>query len=226
MSNLPAPQGSFDLNTVFEVDDYMFVYGNDLTDKRSDAEVAWVVRLLELDSPLKILEMARQQAKAMGVQVDYRQGDMRQLSFNAEFDRVLLLFTSFGYFGDDENLQVAENMARALKPGGLLGFDIPNRDVIAGEPPTSAVIDKNGDLIINRLSFEVHTGRFHNRRIIVRNGVRRDKPFSIRLYNVQEIRALLGRVGLEVAKVLGDDDQPLSAQSRRLVVIARKPLQA
>jgi SAM-dependent methyltransferase len=256
MSNLPMSQGSFDLNAVFEVDDYMYVYGDDLTDERSDAEVAQLVQLLELDSPLKILdlacgfgrhanrlaalghavtgmdfmpgflEIARQQAKAMGVQVDYRQGDMRQLSFNEEFDRVLLLFTSFGYFGDDENLQVAENIARALKPGGLLGFDMPSRDAIAGEPPTAAVIDKNGDLIINRLSFDVHTGRFHNRRIIVRNGVRKDKPFSIRLYNVQEIRALLRTVGLEVDKLLGDDGQPLSAQSRRLVVIARKPLQA
>jgi SAM-dependent methyltransferase len=256
MSDLPAPQGSFDLNAVFEVDDYMFVYGDDLTDERTDAEVALWVRLLELDSPLRILdlacgfgrhanrlaalghsvtgvdvmpgflEMARHQANAMGVQVDYRQGDMRELSLDAEFDRVLLLFTSFGYFGDDENLQVAGNMARALKPGGLLGFDIPNRDVMAGEPPASPVIDKNGDLIINRLSFDVHTGRFHNRRIIVRDGVRKDKPFSIRLYNAQEINALLGSVGLEVNKLLGDDGQPLSAQSRRLMVIARKPPQA
>jgi hypothetical protein len=103
---------------------------------------------------------------------------------------------------------------------------IPNRDVMAGEPPASAVINKDGDLIINRLSFDVHTGRFHNRRIVVRDGVRKDKPFSIRLYNAQEIKALFGRVGLEVDKLLGDDGQPLSAQSRRLIVIARKPRHA
>jgi len=37
---------------------------------------------------------------------------------------------------------VMENMARALKPGGLLGFDIPNRDVVVKEVPASHVIDK------------------------------------------------------------------------------------
>jgi SAM-dependent methyltransferase len=149
---------------------------------------------------------------------------MRQLDFEAEFDRVLLMFTSFGYFGDDDNCHVMENMARALKPDGLLGFDMPNRDLIAGEPPASFVIEKNGDLIINRLSFDVLTGRFHNRRLLVRNGFRKDKPFSIRLYNAQEIQTLLGSVGLDTENILGDDGQPLSARSRRMVVVARKPL--
>jgi len=36
----------------------MFVYRDDLTDERSDAEVAALVNLLELDSPMKILDLA------------------------------------------------------------------------------------------------------------------------------------------------------------------------
>ena len=254
MNNNTAPQAPFDLEAVFEVEDYMYFYRDDLTDERSDAEVASLVELLELDSPMRILdlacgfgrhanrlavlghsvtgvdftpgflEIARQKAAEMGVQVDYRQGDMRQVGFVEEFDRVLLLFTSFGYFEDDENAQVMGNMARALKPGGLLGFDTPNRDVVVKDLSTSDVIEKDGDLMINRLSFDVLTGRFHNRRIVIRNGVRKDKPFSIRLYNATEIRDLLDRVGLEVYKMLGGDGQPLSASSRRTVVVARKPL--
>jgi SAM-dependent methyltransferase len=244
----------FDLNTVFEVDDYLYFYGDDLTDERTNSEVSFLVTLLELDSPLAILdlacgfgrhanrlaarghsvtgvdfmpgflEMARAQATGMGVQVDYRQGDMRQPIFEEAFDRVLLLFTSFGYFDDDENIQVIQNVARALKPGGLLGFDIANRDAVASDPPTSAVIEKNGDLMINRLSFDALTGRLTNRRIVIRNGTRKDKPFSIRLYNAQEIRDLLSKAGLEVYKLVGGDGQPLSASSRRMWVVARKPL--
>lgn len=246
-------QHSFDLDVVFEVDDYLFVYGDELTDERSEAEVAELVRLFELDTPLKILdlacgfgrhanrlaalghtvtgvdyipgflEIARQQAKAMGIQVDYQQADMRHLSFDAEFDRVVLMFTSFGYFSDDENLQVIKNAASALKPGGLLGFDIPHRDAIAGQRPSDHVIDKDGDLIINRLSFDALTGRFHNRRLLVRDGVRKNKPFSIRLYNAQEIQDLLAKSGLEVAQLLGEGGQPLSNQSQRLIVLAKKP---
>jgi SAM-dependent methyltransferase len=252
MSQGTASQAPFDLSAVFEVDDYMYFYGDDLTDERSEAEVASLVELLELDSPKKILdlacgfgrhanrlaalghavtgvdltpgflEIARSQAAAMGVHVYYRQGDMRHISFREEFDRVLLLFTGFGYFEDDENVQVMDAIARALKPGGLLRFDIPNRDVVVKTLPAAEVIDKGADLMINRLSFDPLSGRFHNRRIVVRDGVRKDKPFSIRLYNANEIRDLLNRVGLEVYKMLGYDGQPLSGDSRGLVIVARK----
>jgi SAM-dependent methyltransferase len=245
-------QAPFDLSAVFAVDDYMVFYGDDLTDERSEAEVAALVELLELDSPKKILdlacgfgrhanrlaalghavtgvdltpgflEIARSQAAAMGVNIDYRQGDMRHISFREEFDRVLLLFTSFGYFEDDENVRVMDNMARALKPGGLLRFDIPNRDVVVKGLPAVEMIDKGVDLMINRLSFDMLSGRFHNRRIVIRDGVRKDKPFSIRLYNATEIRDLLNQAGLEVYKMLGYDSQPLSGDSRGMVIVARK----
>ena len=256
MSEKKSANALFNWEAVFEVDDYLFAYRDDLTDERSGAEVASLVKLLELNSPMKILDLAcgfgrhanrlaalshsvtgvdympgflalaRQKAADMGVQVDYRQGDMRQVSFLEEFDRVLLLFTSFGYFEDSENEQVVENMARALKPGGCLMFDIANRDVILKDLPPADVIDKGGDLLINRFSFDVLTGRFHNRRIVIRNGIRKDKPFSIRLYNATEVCHLLNRAGLVDYKLLGEDSQPLSANSRRMVVIARKPLRA
>jgi SAM-dependent methyltransferase len=170
------------------------------------------------------LELARREAERMGVKVEYHQGDMRRIQFAEEFDRVLLLFTSFGYFEDVENAQVMENIARALKPGGLLGFDIPNRDVVVKDLPVSHVIDKDGNLIINRLSFDAITGRFHNRCIVIRDGIRKDKPHSVRLYNATEIRDLLNRAGLEVYRILGYDGQPLSANSRGMVIVAKKPL--
>lgn len=252
----PVSPSPFDLEAVFEVDDYLYFYEDDLTDERSEAEVALLVKLLGLESPLKILDLAcgfgrhanrlarlghtvtgvdwmpgfldlaRQQAAALGVQVDYRQGDMRRIDFVEEFDRVLLFFTSFGYFDDEENARVLQNIARALKPGGLLGIDLPNRDVIALDPPQDSVIDKAGDLMINRLSFDPATARFHNRRIVVRQGVRKDKPFSIRMYSPAEIRDLLGSAGLEAAQFFDGEGQPLASDARRMIVIAQKPPRA
>jgi len=151
---------------------------------------------------------------------------MRAVSFSEEFDRVVLLFTSFGYFEDDENEQVITNMAHALKPGGWLMFDVPSRDGMLKDLPPADVIDKGGDLLINRFSFDVLTGRFHNRRIVIRNGIRKDKPFSIRLYSATEMGHLLQRVGLVDCKLLDEHSQPLSVRSRRMMVIAQKPLRA
>jgi hypothetical protein len=64
----------------------------------------------------------------------------------------------------------------------------------------------------------------HNQRIFIRKGVRKDKPFKIRIYNPNEFADLLVRAGLEVAGMFGGfDAQPVSIDSRRLVVLARKP---
>ena len=149
---------------------------------------------------------------------------MRRLDFAQRFDRVLILFTTFGYFDDDGNMQVVENVARALRPGGLLGFDIPNRDLTLNVLPPCAVVEKEDNLMINRNSFDTVTGRWHNRRIVIRDGVRKDKPFSIRLYNPAEIRSLVSGAGLQVRAIYGDwDAQPLSTDSRGMVVITEKP---
>ena len=248
------PPVPFDAEAVFQVDDYLYFYADMLTPERTDAEVAALVQALGLDRPMHILDLAcgfgrhsnrlaalghhmtgidlmpgfldlaRRDAAERGVQVDYRQGDMRDLDFDARFDRVMLLFTAFGYFDDDENRRVLERIARALKPGGLLALDVPNRDITAKTVPPCMVTEKDGNLMIDRNSFDPVTGRSTNRRIVIRDGVRRDKAFSIRLYSATEIRDLLLRAGLKVQDLYaGWDLAPFTIESRRLVVVARKP---
>lgn len=253
MSEAMLQTARFDLETVFEVDDYLYFYGDWLTDERSDAEVAGLVNLLALDAPQRILdlacgfgrhanrlaalghsvvgidyipgflELARAGAQRLGVAVDYRQGDMRTLDLCAEFDRVIILFTAFGYFDDEENATVLANVARALKPGGLLGLDLPNRDVAVKTLVPAFVEEKEGNLLINRFSFDPIAGRSINRRIVIRDGVRRDKPFSIRLYSYAEIRQLLAAAGLEVQTVHANwRGEPFTAESHGMAVVARK----
>ena len=50
------------------------------------------------------------------------------------FDVFLSLFSSFGYFGDEENQKVLDNVGRSLKRGGALLLDLRNsRKGLAGE---------------------------------------------------------------------------------------------
>jgi len=86
------------------------------------------------------------------------------------------------------------------------------------------VVEKEVNLMINRNSFDMDAGRWINQRIVIRDGVRRDKPFSIRLYNPCEIRQLLAAAGLKAVKMCaGWNGQSLPAESRGMVVVARKP---
>lgn len=253
MEHRLPPDDPFNLESVFEADDYLYFYSDSLTDERSDREVASLVKLLDLRPPMKILDLAcgfgrhanrlaalgysvtgvdqsadflnlaRKHASDMRVDVNYLQVDMRQIEFVEEFDVVIMMFTTFGYFSDSDNFRMLENIARALKPGGLLGFDIPNRDVTLKVLPPAVVLEKNRDLMINRNSFDMLSGRWHNQRIVIRNGIRKDKPFSIRLYNPTEIRELVQKAGMEVSHLYGDwSGQQLSAESRGMVVLAQK----
>jgi len=253
MEHSLSAEDPFDLESVFEADDYLYFYSDSLTDERSDRDVASIVSLLNLRPPMKILDLAcgfgrhanrlaalgysvtgidqsadfldiaRKHASEMGVDVNYLQADMRRIEIVKEFDSVIMMFTTFGYFSDDDNFRVLKNIARALKPGGTLGFDIPNRDVTLKTLLPAIVVEKNSDLMINRNSFDMMSGRWHNQRIVVRNGVRKDKPFSIRLYNPTEIRELVKKAGMEVLHLYGDwSGQQLSTESRGVVVLAQK----
>ena len=244
----------FDFEAVFDVDDYLYFYSESLTDERTDAEVSALVKLLELDSPKKILdlacgfgrhsnrlaalghtmtgiditpgflEIARQDAIQRNVEVQYQQGDMRSISFEDEFDYVMLLFTAFGYFSDEENLKVMINAGKALKPGGLLIFDTPNRDAFLKDMRPFFVVEKEGNVMIDRLSFDGLQGRFYNKRIVFRDGARKDKPFFVRLYNPNELQTLFDQTGMELYHIYGGwDAKEFSSDSHRMVVIARKP---
>jgi SAM-dependent methyltransferase len=249
-----ALRNEFDFEAVFDVDDYLYFYREMLTDERTDAEVSALVRLLELDSPKKILdlacgfgrhtnrlaalghsmtgidltagflEIARQDAIQREVEVRYQQDDMRSSIFDDEFDCVMLLFTAFGYFTDEENLQVLINARKALKPGGLVIFDSLNRDAISKEIRPYYVVEKEENLMIDRLSFDSLQGRLYNKRIVIRDGVRKDKPFFHRLYNPNELQALINQAGMELCHIYGGwDAMEFSSYSRRMIVIARKP---
>lgn len=249
-----APQSEFDFEAVFGVDDYIYFYQESLTDERTETEVGTLVRLLELNSPKKILdlacgygrhtnrlaslghqmtgiditpgflEIARQDAKIRQVEVDYMQGDMRSLSYTDEFDCILLLFSAFGYFDDEVNLQVLINIRKALKSGGSFIFDMLNRDVLLKNLPQYYVVEREGNLMIDRHSFDSLRGRIYNKRVVFRDGMRKEKPFFQRLYNASELRSLLLQAGMELHKIYaGWEDKEFSSDARRMMVIAKKP---
>lgn len=249
-----SQEKEFDVEAVFDVDDYLYFYSESLTDERTDVEVHALVRLLELDRPLQILdlacgygrhanrlaalghrmtgvdltpgflEIARREARKSNLDVDYQLGDMRSIAFEEQFDRVMLVFTSFGYFTDAENLKVLINARSALKPGGMIIFDTLDRDALLKGMRPYFVVEKEGNLMIDRFSFDGLQGRYHNKRIVIRDGIRKDKPYFVRLYNPSEIKTILTQAGLELHQMYdGWEEKAYSSGAYRMVVIARKP---
>jgi SAM-dependent methyltransferase len=139
--------GMFDSGMFGE--DYLYFYESIIGDTRSDADVELIWRLLNLsrhggagsalrarpyrqpaggqvvrvtgvDVAPTFRDRARHDAVERGVAVDYRHGDMRALPWAEYFDIVVNWFTSFGYFGDKDNMLVLREIAKVLRPGGRM----------------------------------------------------------------------------------------------------------
>lgn len=77
-----------------------------------------------VDRDERFLAIAADEARTMNVDVDYRRIDLREMSFDAEFDAAVSWYSSFGYFDDKTDRDILRRYRRALRPGGLFLLDM------------------------------------------------------------------------------------------------------
>lgn len=180
-------------------------------------------RVTGVDSSTIFLDRARADAGAANVNVEFVAGDMRQIPWRARFDRVINWSTAFGYFDDDTNRAVLAGVARALKPGGRLAIDLDNITAFlrAYAPSRVAAARDNGDMLVDRYWLDASTLRFQAERTVIRDGRARRLRFVKRLFGFPELRDWLIAAGFDDVKGYGEDGQPLSADHKRMIVVAR-----
>lgn len=182
--------------------------------------------LTGMDLSEALLALARRRLSAPPeVPVRLICGDMREIPFRDEFSVVLSLFTSFGYFEEeDDDLRVLRSAFAALRPGGALLLDLMNPARV------SATLIEDEEKDIGSLRVAIHrsfdpAGRRVEKEMTYVSptlGPRTVRE-SVRLYRPDEIDRLLGRAGFETVRVCGSlRGAPLRPASRRLVAVARK----
>lgn len=245
-----------DWPVAFFDDDYLRIYRPTFTPERTAAEVSFIETLLAppqgaavldlacgygrhaigmaqrgyrvtgLDFNPSYLEIAAAEAKAAGVSVAWRAGDMRALPFEREFACVYSFFTSFGYFGDDENEQVLAGIARALEPGGRFLIDMMNRDWLLTHPQQRTWTQRDdGALFMEETSLELAASRVLARQLLIdaQGGPQLTKEYFLRAYTCAELTSLMRRHGLVVKEVCGGTDRrPYDTEARRLVMLAER----
>lgn len=183
-------------------------------------------RVTGLDLSECFLEHARQAASSAGVEVRWVHSDMREIPFRSEFDAVVNMFTAFGYLEDEEEDQrVLAGVAGALRPGGRFLMETIHRDCLLRRLQDTGVQHlEDGTVVVEERRFDVLASRHEVRgTTLAPDGTRKEFGYSLRLYTVRELCLMMRSSGLEVEAVYGGlDRSPLTLESRRIALVARK----
>lgn len=83
-------------------------------------------RVTGVDFSKRSIAYARESALKKDLEIDYLQMDYLDLSFENQFDLVIMIFCDFDVLVPHERTRLLKNIHRALKPGGLFVFDTLN----------------------------------------------------------------------------------------------------
>jgi SAM-dependent methyltransferase len=236
-------------------DDYLWFYEPVLRAERNRYEASEIVASLGLEPPARILDApcghgritnllasdgfsvtgvdvtplfldrARRDALNLGVDVDYRLGDLRDLPVHEPFDAVVCWFTSFGYFDDPDNQRTLAEFARVLRPGGQLLIETIHHDgFVRGFTPAPAatVAERGDDAMIDVTTFDPVRGRVETDRTVHRDGRARRSHHSIRIPTAPEFDEWLAAAGFSARRYSDCDGRALRHDSWRLVITATK----
>ncbi|CAF3320213.1 unnamed protein product [Rotaria sp. Silwood2] len=164
----------------------------------------------------------------IGVYVNYVQENMIDINYDNEFDAVINMFYSFGFFEtDEENNQVLQNFYNALKPGGKFLFhtDVNIPRILSSkykEDEIRHLVSKKTLRIIDRYNSD--DKRIYGAWIIDhQNGKTTRKEYSVRVYTLAEFISMCQQVGFTKFEAYGDwNKSPYSEDSEDMIIIATK----
>ncbi|MEX0995304.1 MAG: class I SAM-dependent methyltransferase [Balneolaceae bacterium] len=156
--------------------------------------------------------------------VSFQVGDMRD-PLPETFDAVVNLFTTFGYFEEDEeNATVISSVGAMLREGGIFFLDYLNADWVRRnyEPEESGTFKE--------LNYEIR--RFIRHDVIYKeitfSGTHLEQPISyterVKLYDLEWFLENFDDRGFEVERIMGDykGNSYHPETCSRLVIMARK----
>jgi SAM-dependent methyltransferase len=188
------------------------------------------LEVLGVDIAPSLIAHCRQQAAEAGVPgAHFEPGDMRELAYEGEFDAMLLLSGSFGFFDDATNAAVLAGIARALKPQGRLLIDVFDPTNMVVRPPRRSWSAYAGGYGLRTTWWEPESCTYVSEFMFV-DGDGVLNTFAgqerIRVYSLPEWRAMLAAVGLKLTHALADTRLPLVTYDRdhydNLVVVGQK----
>jgi len=187
------------------------------------------------------IKEAKKRASSAEVAIDFVEKDMRKISFKEEFDAIVLLWNSFGYFSDEENENLIKNIYKALKRGGCFLLEIINRDWIVRHFTSKnwqmlddtcefvrfeiPAVDRTGvpTFILEERKFIPEESRVKGKLTYIQGNRRIEKTTNFRFYSFHEIRAIFESAGFKETQGYGSlEETPIELDTHLMEIIGRK----
>ena len=235
---------------------YLKYWVQPITQERTEQEVDAIIRFLELEPKSRVLDLccgqgrhslelarrgyhvvgldlsetlldhSRKMAEQEGLQIEFINGDMRQLPQTTEFDGIFNFYTAFGYFEKDEDNQAVLNaVGKALKKQGRFLLDYP---CLEGRMPNWKDQEyfeyEDGTVMLHEMIHDVFNQTIKNKVLyITKDNQRHRTGFTLRHYYGRELRQCFEKAGMKVIDHFGSlSGETLTNRDTRILVVGQK----
>ncbi len=183
------------------------------------------LELTGLDLAAEFIEEAQERSSQAGLNIEWRQRDMCDLPWEAEFDGAFCFGNSFGYLPDHANEQFVKQVARALKPGARFILDYPAvAECLLSSVEERSWYEMGGITLLIESHYALEQGRSFTEYTFIRDGEVDKRHGSQRIYTFSQMVALLDAAGLKNPQAFSGTNgpEPFKLGAERLFLTAEK----
>jgi SAM-dependent methyltransferase len=177
-----------------------------------------------LDQSPELLGDARAASAREGLDVAWREGDMRELDDVAAFDAAVCWWGSFGYFDDADDPRFSARVARALRPGGTFVIDMNLAESLLPQWQSRGAFKAGEVWVIEERSLDLETMRVEVDWTFLADGEpAATRHSSIRLYTFRALATMLREAGFATVSAYDQATfEPFTMGHRRATVVATR----
>lgn len=178
-----------------------------------------------VDQSTFLLDRAREHASQNGATVEWVREDMRNFIRPDSFDLACNMFTSFGYFKqEEENLRVLRNLYQSLKASGVLIIEALGKERLARVWLNAQATDlPDGSVLVQRPKLHNDWTRVASEWTLIKDGRTKSFNFEHTVYSGRELKDCLLHAGFKQVRLFGSlQGAPYDLEAVRLIAVAYK----
>lgn len=184
-----------------------------------------------LDYSRALLGRGRVAAEELNLSLNFIRADAREIGLrSSSFDHVLIMGNSLGYLPDRSgDSEILSETFRLLRPGGAILLDVADGRSVGSRLTPRAWHEIGEEMVVCRRR-KLRSNAIHTREMVLskKNGLIRDRSYTIRLFEPEIIISLVEQAGFERVVVRTgfsphENSGDYSFMSKRLLLTGSKP---